>query len=49
MEVNFTDGSQAIYEGIIGSQSVPEPCSVVLLAVGVGAVFAYRWRARLAQ
>ena len=35
-EVRFTDGSQAIYEGIIGAQSVPEPGSLVLLAVGIG-------------
>jgi PEP-CTERM motif len=49
MEVNFTDGSQAIYEGIIGAQSVPEPSSVVLLAAGAAAALAYRCRARRAQ
>ena len=44
IDVNFTDGSQAIYEGIIGGSSVPEPSLVLLLAVGIGAVCACRWR-----
>ncbi len=46
IEVTFTDRSTAIYEGIM-PQSVPEPLSVVLLAVGAGAVFvAHRFRVR---
>jgi hypothetical protein len=49
IDVNFTDGSQAIFEGILPAVSVPEPCSVVLLFVGVGAVLAFRCRARRAQ
>ncbi len=46
IDVNFTDGSQAIYEGILPAASVPEPASVVLLLVGVGAICAFRCRAR---
>jgi hypothetical protein len=49
IEVFFADGSQAIYEGIIG-QSVPEPSSVALLAIGVVAgVVAHRRRGRRAR
>jgi hypothetical protein len=49
IEVTFTDQSTAIYEGIMG-QSVPEPFSVVLLALGAGAVFAaHRVRMRPAR
>jgi PEP-CTERM motif len=45
IDVTFTDGSQGIYEGIF-PQAVPEPSSVALLLVGIGAVFAHRLRAR---
>ncbi len=41
------DGPQAIYEGIIGPLSVPEPASILLLAVGAAAIFGHRYhRAR---
>jgi len=49
IDVSFTDGSSGIYEGILPATSVPEPSSVVLLLVGVGAVVTFRCRARLAQ
>jgi hypothetical protein len=48
-EVTFTDGSHAIYEGIISTQSVPEPSSVVLLTLGVAAAIAYRRRSSRAR
>ena len=46
IDVTFTDHSQAIYEGIFAPQSVPEPSSIALLLVGIGAVTALRWRPR---
>jgi hypothetical protein len=46
IDVTFTDRSQAIYDGIIGGQSVPEPSSIVLLLTGIGAFSAVRFRAR---
>ena len=46
IEVTFSDRSQAIYEGILGGQSVPEPSSIVLLLTGMGAFSAVRYRAR---
>ena len=49
IDVTFTDRSQAIFEGILGGQSVPEPSSIVLLLMGGGAVDALRCRSRLAQ
>jgi hypothetical protein len=46
IDVTFTDRSQGIFEGSFGAQAIPEPSSIVLLLVGVGAVFAHRFRAR---
>ncbi len=49
MEVSFMDGSSAIYEGSMAAEAVPEPRSVTLLAIGVGALLIYRCRARQSQ
>jgi hypothetical protein len=49
IDVTFTDHSQAIFEGILGGQAVPEPSSIVLFLMGGGAVVARRCRARLAR
>ena len=46
VEVSFTDGSHGIFEGMLSTQAVPEPSSVVLLTLGVGAVLGYRYKAR---
>jgi hypothetical protein len=46
VEVTFTDGSNGIFEGMIGTQAVPEPSSTVLLTLGVAAVLGYRYKAR---
>ena len=48
IDVFFTDGSQAIYEGILPGVTVPEPSTAVILVMGSGAVFAYRCRTRRA-
>ena len=46
IEVKFTDGSQAIYEGTLPGVTTPEPSSAVILLVSAGAAFAYRCRSR---
>ena len=45
IDIFFTDGSQAVYEGSYAAVSVPEPSSAVILIVGAGAVFVNRCRA----
>ena len=45
VQVTFTDGSHGVFEGMLSTQAVPEPSSVALLTLGIGAVLGYRSKA----